>query len=715
MNVLRFLYRAPPVVALRRPPALFMLLAMLFALTGAGTNYGGPQVTCVNVNNAFGVDNSGSTDAGPRLEVAFDALAASGQSACLIGSYKVATPINVPNQLVVYGSSSTKLTSTIVSGGVGSIVQTMFLMTAPTTVTATTLAGNASIGSTTISSTASVAAGTAIRLLSAAYTEQTAYYYVVSVSGAGPYTLTLDRELRRPYSTGDAIQTVAAINSHVVLHGNGMVITGTGDRWIELLGCRECLVEDVNFDTSDGVISDRAASLDLGSYRSTFARLHVQGITSNQPTAPSASGLAMEVAEDCLIDSAVVEGMGSYAGIDLLGSVDCGVRDSHSRYNVGINGLAFTSDGSATYGCLNCWAEGGDYNSNTATDIVVSGPNDGTRLENLSASYCTAAGGAGVALSNTVNGDPTNTSLLGVRANNNTNDGLIVGAGVYGTVAANLETSNNGVQGVTSAGDLTFANWTAQGNLSRGGAAINVSTVAETITNVTNANPAVITVVAHGYVTGDYVKIAGTGTSLDGLTRVITVTGVNTFTFPAASGATSTTGTSTRATHVYVDGFIVTDSVASGNPLAVAAGCTLEMANGRVTENGASGNVFLVTGKLAASYLRVDGVGGSVTGVYVNNGATFRQGHGVDLSSLGSNGVYLNSATAYWNRGTVTANGTTGVNVAFPDIQGAGYDNVVLTSTGATPTAYVFSQTAGTGFTIKATTGDANVYDYLIQ
>ena len=702
--------------------ALFALICCLFVAvdTSAGdpnVYWGGVQARCNNVVASFGVDNTGTTDAGPRLAVAMSALTTSAQAACLpAGTYKIATPMNVPNGLVLYGAPGVTLKSTITPGGGGSIVDTMFLQSAPATVSATTLAGNAAIGATTVSSTASVAAGTPIRLLSATHTEQTAYYYVIAVSGGGPYTFTLDRELRRPYSTSDVIQTIGAINAHVVIHGNGMLVTGTGDRWMEFLGCRDCLVEDVNFDTSGGAISDRAASWDLGSYHSTFRNVRVQGITLNQPTAPSASGLALEVAEDCLVDSSVVEGMGNYAGINLLGSVDCGVRDSHSRYNVGANGLAFTSDGSSTYGCLNCWAQGGDYNGNTATNIAISGPNDGTRLENLSASYCSSVGGAGLALASTVNGDPTNTSIVGVRLNNNTNDGLIVGTGVYGTVATNLETSNNGGQGVTSVGDLTFNNWTAQGNLNTGGGAINVQTLAQTIAGVTNANPAQITIAAHGYVTGDYVLISGTGTSLDGLTRAITVTGVNTFTFPAASGGTASSGTAKRATHVYIDGFLVTDAVSSGNPIAVASPCFLEMVNGRVTENAGSGNVFIVTGKLYASHMRVDGVGGSVTGVYVNNGATFRQGADVDLSALAGNGVYLNSGTAYWNRGTVTANGTTGVVVPFTDMQAAGYDHIVLTSTGATtaPTAYVFSQTAGTGFTIKAAVSDTDVYNWAI-
>lgn len=67
--------------------------------------------------------------------------------------------------------------------------------------------------------------------------------------------------------------------------------------------------------------------------------------------------------------------------------------------------------------------------------------------------------------------------------------------------------------------------------------------ITATITGVTNANPAVVTTLQpHLFQTGLTVTLAGTGTSIDG-SRVVTVTGNNTFTVPLASGGTSTTGT----------------------------------------------------------------------------------------------------------------------------------------------------------------------------
>ncbi len=67
------------------------------------------------------------------------------------------------------------------------------------------------------------------------------------------------------------------------------------------------------------------------------------------------------------------------------------------------------------------------------------------------------------------------------------------------------------------------------------------------IQNITNANPAVVTATAHGFVTGQNTVFQGTGTNLDfSLSNQagysITVIDANHFSVPAASGSSSTTG-----------------------------------------------------------------------------------------------------------------------------------------------------------------------------
>jgi hypothetical protein len=74
------------------------------------------------------------------------------------------------------------------------------------------------------------------------------------------------------------------------------------------------------------------------------------------------------------------------------------------------------------------------------------------------------------------------------------------------------------------------------------------------------------------------------------------------------------------------------------------------------------------------------------------------------------------AATGFSNRGTVVANGTTGVDVNYPDIKAT--DTVQLTRTtdggtpGPTPRVTI---TAGTKFAINATAGDTSTYTYKIS
>ena len=69
------------------------------------TDGGGPgasEFLIVNVVDAYGVDNTGAHDAGPRIQAAFNALAGTGQAAGFpAGSYKVETTISVPSGLIL--------------------------------------------------------------------------------------------------------------------------------------------------------------------------------------------------------------------------------------------------------------------------------------------------------------------------------------------------------------------------------------------------------------------------------------------------------------------------------------------------------------------------------------------------------------------------------------------------------------------------------------
>lgn len=88
----------------------------------------------------------------------------------------------------------------------------------------------------------------------------------------------------------------------------------------------------------------------------------------------------------------------------------------------------------------------------------------------------------------------------------------------------------------------------ASGTVNHVGVDMGFYGLAQTITNISQANPAVVTVTAHGYVNGDSVNITGSnsGVSIDGDWVVSNVT-ANTFTVPVnQSGAVGNAGTVTK-------------------------------------------------------------------------------------------------------------------------------------------------------------------------
>lgn len=80
----------------------------------------------------------------------------------------------------------------------------------------------------------------------------------------------------------------------------------------------------------------------------------------------------------------------------------------------------------------------------------------------------------------------------------------------------------------------------------------------------------------------------------------------------------------------------------------------------------------------------------------------------------------VNGATAqghYTYGGTFTANGTTQVVVAEPNITATSTIVITLKTVGGTVSPsvpYVDTITVGTGFTTKATAADTSVYNYLV-
>lgn len=194
------------------------------------------------------------------------------------GTFVVASPIDLSgaHDLVIEGSPGTILLSTM--SPVGNQLNSVFY-SEPTLGASTTTASANTPGASTLSLTASVSVGDIIRVRDVTDIIQIDYFVVRAVSGAGPYTVTVDRVVQRTFGSGSLVHVVTARLERLTIKGNGMRIRGTGDRGIENIGALDCVISDVHIEPNDAgdCFADCGMSWDTGSRNCSFVRCSVDG------------------------------------------------------------------------------------------------------------------------------------------------------------------------------------------------------------------------------------------------------------------------------------------------------------------------------------------------------------------------------------------------------------------------------------------------------
>ena len=419
---------------------------------------GGQTCSLVSVKS-FGALGDGVTDDAAAFQAAVNAVSGTGTALHISPAvYVIGSPIILPSNLVIEGSSGAVLQSLMGAGAPGvdsSIVRSVFLVPDPAIVSSTTLATDTTAGSTNVSVSAPVPVGSTISITSAAAANRRAVYVVTVGSGASPYVLTLDRPVLMPFAANDCVAVLASRATSIAIRGNGMLITGTGDRAIEIRAGLNCVVQDVCVDTSGGALGDIACSFDLGSYGCRWVRMRING------GGVIPYGLALESAEACNIEHCTVQACGSDAGIVLFDCAECSVIDSQAKGNGG-NGLALTADGNTT-GCIDCTVSGGDFSGNASSNIAISLGSSGAKLVGVTANNSSSNGGAGLILS-PKGGTISNTVVTGCQFNGNTNNGITIGTGSTATSISDTDTSENGNAGINTSADTALSNWNALDN-----------------------------------------------------------------------------------------------------------------------------------------------------------------------------------------------------------------------------------------------------------
>jgi hypothetical protein len=151
-------------------------------------------------------------------------------------------------------------------------------------------------------------------------------YRVDGSSGSGPYTLTLDRRLRRAIASGSLAQVVVP-NHNVTLLLNGLQISGTFERAVSIPIAWNCRVDHAEIDASQS--NEYVCSFDSGSFNSHFTRMRVTGSITY--------GIALEYgATQCSASDCTIYGHDwGFLGADCIDSewYNCWAHGDHADGN----------------------------------------------------------------------------------------------------------------------------------------------------------------------------------------------------------------------------------------------------------------------------------------------------------------------------------------------------------------------------------------------
>lgn len=233
--------------------------------------------------------------------------------------------------------------------------------------------------------------------------------------------------------------------------------------------------------------------------------------------------------------------------------------------------------------------------------------------------------------------------------------------------------------------------------------------------SATNFGTRFSNVSVYGSATGFNMQAGNKGTEIRGLNAgacttacliaadEITVDGLECKGIANAINAIQLTGTATQRISN-----LTLETSANANAINFA-GIKCFITKARITLSGLAIGFYVPSGNgaLIVSESQISGAG---TAADVTNG-TIRIGNGCDFGGLA---VTLHAGAFSSRKGTLVANGVTGVAVAFPDIKASDVLHFTLQTIGGTVGHPKYTIIAGTGFTFTSDAADTSTYEWWI-
>jgi hypothetical protein len=392
-------------------------------------------VTMVDVNTNLNVDITGANDVSTAVQALYNSLKGTGKTLFFgPGTYKFNVGLNMGtgNAVPIVLSPGTTLVANL-NTGVNSPLGVLFFC--PVSLgAATTLSAAASLGDETLSFTA-IPAGMVIGsnfIVLSTDGASGAQYTAINIVGT---TVTTDRAVLRTFPNGSAVTLLTGRTENFSLHGNGAVITGNCFRYGELPDVWRAIVDNVQFNDSQGYAAVGAWSFDTGTYSAEMTRCKFNG----------PSGVAFESNEASEVRESTADAHGTIpansAGFYMSDCSACRiVRCFATRWHGAGSGSGaiFTTQG--VLGCLDCEIIGGSFQGDNGITIA------GTRIAITDASTPRCSPGAGLLISSSTGvtvtslAAPSCASGISVQ----TTTGLIVnGVDVTGAVNIGIDCNSN--------------------------------------------------------------------------------------------------------------------------------------------------------------------------------------------------------------------------------------------------------------------------------
>lgn len=338
----------------------------------------------------------GGADDAPALAAAYAEMAAIGGAVQLMGgTFTWGSAHQLPaTNCTVFGSPDTVINSILPADGMEQNAPFNYTPPARTDLGLLSAAGGVPGSITVVSKSATtsplLAPGKYIQLKAPNPILRLASYKIIA-NDTGTKTLTLDRPLIKAFPEDSFIIGYDPIVGFR-LYGNGMTITGTGDRAIELAGAWGCYVCDV---VADGQFQDYVLGYDIGGYDVTFERCRCNANGLGLPAGPTTdvgyACYAFEESEDCALIECVGTGARGQGGVLLLASDLVYIADSHmTDCDQGV--LVATSLDDTIGGCEGVVIVGGSYKTSLFNGINIRDGAIGVQLSNVDCSYNDGAG-----------------------------------------------------------------------------------------------------------------------------------------------------------------------------------------------------------------------------------------------------------------------------------------------------------------------------------